>query len=168
MAKQTFYGLRVHLVIAWPGVIVDFRLAPGNIHDVVVAKDLLTERVGWTLGDSNYWSPQLREECEEHGLCLLSPYKTRKGEQERKERGELRLWSGWLTQKRRRVETVIGQLTERYRAKKVWVKDAWHLWSRWLRTGARVSRIRCKRPSHVTGILSSNMMANRLSAAFQF
>lgn len=31
-----------------------------------------------------------------------------------------------------------------------------------------VSSIRCKRPSHVTGILSPNMMANRLSASFQF
>jgi hypothetical protein len=28
-AKQTSYGLRVHLAIAWPGVIVDFCLAPG-------------------------------------------------------------------------------------------------------------------------------------------
>jgi hypothetical protein len=134
MAKQTFYGLRVHLVIAWPGVIVDFRLAPGNISDVKVAKDLLAERAGWTLGDRNYWSPQLREECENHGLCLLSPYKTRKGEQERKARGEPACWSGWLTQKRRRVETVIGQLSERYRVKKVWARDGWHLWSRWLRT----------------------------------
>jgi len=28
---------------------------------------------------------------------------------------------------------VIGQLTERYHAKRVWARDAWHLWSRWLR-----------------------------------
>ena len=32
----------------------------------------------------------------------------------------------------------------------------------------RVSSIRCKRPSHVPGILSPNMMANRLRASFQF
>jgi hypothetical protein len=130
----TSYGLRVQRVFAWPGVTADFRSAPGSIHDVVGAEGLLAERVGWTLGDCNYWSPQLREECDEHGLCLLSSYKTRKGEQERKARGEPRLWSVWLTQKRRRVETVIGQLTQRYRAKKVWAKDAWHLWSRWPRT----------------------------------
>ncbi len=39
----------------------------------------------------------------------------------------------WLTGKRRRVETVIGQLTGRYQLKRVWARDAWHLWSRWLR-----------------------------------
>jgi len=33
---------------------------------------------------------------------------------------------------------------------------------------SRVSSIRCKRPSHVPGILSPNMMANRLRASFQF
>jgi hypothetical protein len=39
----------------------------------------------------------------------------------------------WLVGKRRRVETVIGQLTGRYQLKRVWARDAWHLWSRWLR-----------------------------------
>jgi hypothetical protein len=38
-----------------------------------------------------------------------------------------------LTHKRRLIETVIGQLVGRYQAKKVWARDAWHLWSRWLR-----------------------------------
>lgn len=36
-------------------------------------------------------------------------------------------WSRWLTQKRRRIETVIGQLVERYRAKRTWARDVWHL-----------------------------------------
>ena len=26
---------------------------------------------------------------------------------------------------------MIGQLVERYHAKRVWAQDAWHLWSRW-------------------------------------
>ena len=34
---------------------------------------------------------------------------------------------------RRRVETVIGQLTGRYQLKWVWARDAWHRWSRWQR-----------------------------------
>ncbi len=40
---------------------------------------------------------------------------------------------GRLVQARRRVETVIGQLVERYHAKRVSARDAWHLWSRWQR-----------------------------------
>jgi hypothetical protein len=31
------------------------------------------------------------------------------------------------------AEPVIGQLVERYHAKRVWARDAWHLWSRWQR-----------------------------------
>ena len=29
MSKQTFYGLRAHLRVCWPGVIVEMELAPG-------------------------------------------------------------------------------------------------------------------------------------------
>jgi hypothetical protein len=39
----------------------------------------------------------------------------------------------WLVGKRRRVETVIGQLTGRYHLKRVWARDGWQLWSRWQR-----------------------------------
>jgi hypothetical protein len=35
--------------------------------------------------------------------------------------------------RRRRVETVLGQLIERFRAKRTWARDRWHLTSRWLR-----------------------------------
>ncbi len=48
-------------------------------------------------------------------------------------KGEKKPWPRWLVQKRRRVETVISQLAERYGAKKVWARDRWHLTSRWLR-----------------------------------
>ena len=37
-AKQTYYGLRVHLRVCWPGVIADRGLAPANLHDLVLAR----------------------------------------------------------------------------------------------------------------------------------
>ena len=40
-----------------------------------------------------------------------------------------RLWQ----RLRYRIDTVFGQLVDRYRAKRVWARDAWHLWSRLLR-----------------------------------
>jgi len=125
VARQTFYGLKGHLVIAWPGVIVDFRLPPANVSDVEGAYDLLAERKGWTLGDRNYWSPALFEACEKQGLALLAPYKSAKREKHP--------WPKALGQMRYRIETVIGQLVERFNVKKVWARDEWHLWSRWLR-----------------------------------
>ena len=125
VARQTFYGLRAHLVIEWPGVIADFRLAPANVSDVEGARDLLAERQGWTLGDRNYWSPTLREECRAHALNLLAPFKSAKREK--------CPWPKLFTRMRYRIETVIGQLVERYNAKKVWARDGWHMWCRWRR-----------------------------------
>lgn len=123
--KQTFYGLKGHMRVCWPGVIVEAELAPADTHDLRMCEELLQGATGWTLGDRNYWSPRLAQELKEEGLDLLAPYKSKK-----EEKGP---WPRSLTQKRRKIETVIGQLVERYKAKKVWAKDRWHLTSRWLR-----------------------------------
>jgi hypothetical protein len=56
---------------------------------------------------------------------VLAPFQTRKHEKRR--------WPFWLVLKRRRIETVIAQLVERFRAKRTWARDSWHLRSRWLR-----------------------------------
>jgi hypothetical protein len=37
MSKQTFYGLRAHLHVAWPGIIVGVDLAPADAHDLHLA-----------------------------------------------------------------------------------------------------------------------------------
>ena len=124
-AKQTFYGLRAHLRVCWPGVIADGHLAPANLHDLVLADDLLAGTHGWALGDRSYWSPARAGLLADQGVWLLAP-----------SRSARRPGPGLphrLTQARRRIETVIGQLVERYHAKRVWARDAWHLWSRWQR-----------------------------------
>jgi hypothetical protein len=125
VARQKFFGLRAHLRICWPGVITELELAPANVHDLTIAEQMLTGLSGWALGDRNYWSPKLMENLREHGLHLLTPFKSSKREQ--------RPWPTWLKHKRYRIETVIGQLAERFDVKRVWAKDLWHLCSRWLR-----------------------------------
>lgn len=125
MARQTYYGLRAHVRIAWPGVIVAFDLAPANVHDLRMAEALSEEATGYLLGDRNYCSPAFRDQASMHGLAVLTPEKSRKRER--------RPWPRALTQMRRRIETVFGQLSERYNAKKVWARDRWHLVSRWYR-----------------------------------
>lgn len=125
MAKQTFFGMRAHLRVCWPGVIVAFGLAPANVHELAVAEHLLDGVRGAALGDRNYWSPALSARLAGHDLKLLAPYRSAKREKKR--------WPLLLVQTRRRIETVIGQLTERFHAKRVWARDAWHCWSRFLR-----------------------------------
>jgi hypothetical protein len=121
VAKQTYLGLRAHLRVCWPGVIVDGRLAPANLSDLAVGEELLAEVTGWTLADRSYGSARLATQ----GGWLLAPARGTRRSRQRP--------PPWLTGKRRRVETVIGQLTGRYQRKRVWARDAWHLWSRWQR-----------------------------------
>jgi len=124
VARQRYYGLRGHVRVGWPGVLVTTSVAPANVHDRWVAEaDLLPGARGVVLGDTNYWSPQLQADLTAQGVTLLAPRKTN---QRRRHP-----WPAWLTHRRRRADTVIGQLVERYHAKRVWARDAWHLTARW-------------------------------------
>lgn len=126
VAQQRFFGMRVHVRICWPGVIVGLALFPADVHDRWAAEDLLPQAHGWVLGDTNYWSPLLRNDLAAQGACLLAPRKT-------SVKRDHHPWPHWLTQTRRRIETVIGQLVGRFHGKRVWARDPWHLCSRWLR-----------------------------------
>ena len=100
MAHQTYYGLRLHLRVAWPGVITAATLAPANEADLAVAPQLLAGLVGWALGDKGYWSPALRAELAPGGLDLIAP--------PRGKNAGARRWPPRLVRTRRRVETVLG------------------------------------------------------------
>lgn len=129
MANAIFHGFDGHLRIAWPGVIVSATLAPANEHDRWVAEyDLLTgaQEGSFVVGDTNYWSPNLREDLSRYGVNLIAPKKT-------SVKREHHLWPRWLTSVRRRVENVISQMVERYGTKRVRARDLWHLSSRWFR-----------------------------------
>ena len=125
VARQTYYGLRAHVRLAWPGIIVDCALAPANIHDTEGAEELLHGIYGFALADRNYWKPELREQLRTQGLHLLAPYKSAIRQKQPYPR--------FLTHMRYRIETVFGQLVERFNAKRVWARDLWHLTSRWMR-----------------------------------
>jgi hypothetical protein len=92
MKKQTFYGLRGHVAVTWPGVIHTAELAPANTHDLEMAPHVLYGARGWALADSNYWSPGLFDRLEpglfdrleEDGLTLLAPSKSQKGSPKKK------------------------------------------------------------------------------------
>src|SRR3954452_8765426 len=105
VAHQAYDGLRLRLRVAWPGVITAAVLAPANEADRSVAPQLLAGRA---LGDKGYWSPALRAELAPGGLDLVAP--------PRGKSAGARRWPAWLVQARRRIETVLGQLTERGRS----------------------------------------------------
>ena len=125
VARQTFYGLRAHVRVEWPGVVVACELAPGNVHDLAVVESLSAGAEGTVLGDRAYWSPATRERMAARGLTLMAPFQSK--------RRDPAPWPFWLTQVRRRIETVFGQFVGRLNAKRVWARDRWHLTSRWYR-----------------------------------
>jgi hypothetical protein len=110
-------------------VIVAGTLAPADVHDRwVVESDLLplgAEEGDFVVGDTNYSSPILEEDLGGYGVSLIAPKKT-------SVKRERHPWPRWLTGVRRRIETVISQLVERYRMKRVWARDLWHLTSRFM------------------------------------
>jgi hypothetical protein len=124
--KQTFYGFRLHARVCWPGVITRLSVCAAGVPDAAALEELTEATVGVCLGDRAYWSPELHAQLRGRGVEMLVPFKKRKSDPSP---GRSRAISGI----RYRIETVFGQLCERFSAKRVWARDTWHLASRLLR-----------------------------------
>src|SRR5215210_1908629 len=126
LLKQTFYGFRVHVRVAWPGLITHFSVAPANAHELSVLPEIVEGTRGLIVGDRNYHSPKTKEGLARMGIELLAPYSSKKRDRH-PERSAL------LSRFRYRIDTVFSQLVGRYSIKRVWGRDLWHLMSRLLR-----------------------------------
>lgn len=127
-----FLGMRAHVLISWPGIIVRADVCGANVHDTHLAERLLEGMGrGWVLADRNYWSPELREQLYEveGGPMLMARFKRKNATE--KERGLV--WPRWLAAKRQKIESVFSQLVSRFNMKRVRTKDAWHFSSRFTR-----------------------------------
>lgn len=126
LLRQTFYGFRVHARVCWPGVITRVSVAPANAHELSVLPQIAEKTSGLLIGDRNYHSPRTKEELGGMGVELLAPFSSKKKDPTPQR-------SALLSRFRYRIDTVFGQLTERYSIKRVWARDMWHLMSRLLR-----------------------------------
>jgi hypothetical protein len=123
---QTYYGLRVHVCLCWPGVITRFEVTGANVAELAVVEELTAGAGGTLIGDRNYWAPDLAADLRQHGLWLLAPFRNRSRDPQPQ-------FSHRLKRLRYRIETVFSQLAERFHIKRLWAKDLWHLSSRLLR-----------------------------------
>ena len=78
------------------------------------------------MSDRNYHAPALAEDLARGGVELVAPFRWA-------QRDPAPRRAALIGRFRYRIDTVFGQLVERYHAKKVWARDAWHLRSRLLR-----------------------------------
>jgi hypothetical protein len=125
---NTFYGFRVHLRCLRGGPVDAFTITPGNCSDIETAHELaplIPGQVG--IADRNYWSPQDAQQllCEQ-GFTLQSAFRSKKHDPDP---GGSRI----LLRTRRLVETLTGQLCERFNCKRTRAKDLWHLCHRLIR-----------------------------------
>jgi hypothetical protein len=146
---EKYYGFEGHLLIDSSGVITSCTLAAANIDEREALPELLPGIQGLLIGDKGYISSALHQNLLNEGVNLQTSLRKNMHD------GRPQKYVSKLMSVRRLVETVIGQLTERFNIEKVRARDKWHLTSRTAR----------KLLSHTVGILL-NRLSGRSSLEF--
>ena len=120
--NKTYYGFKGHLLISLEGVITGITITGANVDEREAALDFADEIQGFLLGDKGYLGK--KAEFSKYGIKLETPL--RSNMKDSRPFWGIRL----INNKRRKVETVIGQLTERFNIQKIRARDLWHLSSR--------------------------------------
>ena len=122
--KQTYYGFHGHLLISSTGVITGFSLTPANGSERAALWDIVGTVRGLLIGDKGYLSHSLQHQLQAVGIQLEKALRSNMQDERNP------AWVKLLMRVRRLIETVIGQLVERFSIEKVWARDLWHLTSR--------------------------------------
>lgn len=118
---EYYYGLKANLLIDLRGVVVGLTITAANVDERDSAYDLVSVIEGLLLGDKGFIRPQFKADCEALGIDLQTP--VRQNMTERRPRWWLQL----LRRLRKRIETVISQLEQRFGLAKTRARDVWHL-----------------------------------------
>jgi hypothetical protein len=124
--KQTLFGYKLHLLVTLGGVILDFVLAPANVHDLTVGTELLAEqRDLLVLGDKAYYSAVVAAALQvEAGVTLYALPRA-------SQRAQLPPAVAALhTRCRQIIETVNDQLSEQLHSEDNHAKTLWGLGAR--------------------------------------
>lgn len=125
--RQTYYGFKGHLLISAGGVITSATFTPAYVDERDAVFDLVGSVKGLLIGDKGYLRPLLSEELYAREIDLQTPLR-RNMTDTRSDRQVKR-----LNAQRRLVETVIGQLQQRFHITASKARDLWHLTSRFTR-----------------------------------
>lgn len=122
--KEFYYGFHGHLLISGAGVITQFTLTAANGSEREALWDLVDRIHGLLIGDKGYLGAELQQELHQIGIELETALRSNMNDPRDPQ------WVKLLQRVRRLIETVIGQLSERFHFEKVWARDLWHLMSR--------------------------------------
>jgi len=124
---KKYYGFEGYILINFNGIICDYTFAPANIDERDVVQDMTDNIHGLLIGDKGFIRPLLAEELATQHIDLQTPL--RKNMKDERPKTFVRQ----LMKTRRLVETVIGQLSERFSIEKVRARDCVHLTNRFVR-----------------------------------
>lgn len=142
---ENYYGFEGHLIVNIDGVICGYTFAPANIDERDVIQDMTDGLQGLLIGDKGYIRPVLKEELKQQGIDLQTAL--RKNMTDIRDKSFVKR----LMTTRRLVETVIGQLVDRFNIEKIWARDLWHLTNRFTR----------KLLSHTMGIYLNHLLGRK-------
>ena len=125
--EEYYFGFTGNLMISRGGGITGFALTPANIDERDVLPEVVFGYKGRLLADKGLIRFHLSEILAKRGIDLQTPL--------RKNMPDTRLkkFIRWVVSTRRLVETVIGQLTDRFNIQRIRAQDLWHL-------GAKIGR----------------------------
>jgi len=126
--KQTIFGYKLHLLLTLSGVILDFTLAPANVHDLTIGEDLLSQYTDLeVLGDKAFISaPVAARLAEENRVHLLT---LPRANQKRQLSPRLRRLHNHA---RQIIETVNGQLADQFQIELNHAHTCWGVCTRLL------------------------------------
>lgn len=121
---EKYYGFLGHVGITGEGILSGFTLTPANGSERKALRSMAEGMTGLMLGDKGFISEPLRQELAALGVDLQTPLR------DNMEDNRNPAFVQWIISTRRLIETVIGQLTERFRINAIRVKDFLHLQAR--------------------------------------
>lgn len=122
---ETYYGFKGNLVISSSGIITGVTVTQAHIDERESLYDIVGNVDGLLIADKGLIGEDYQKQFRlETGVNLQTPTRSNMHDPRGKD------CNRWLTSTRRLVETVIGQLTERFQIEKVRARDLWHLTSR--------------------------------------
>lgn len=125
--QEKYYGFKGHIVISSIGIVTAATCAPANKDERDVCPELMEKIHGLLIGDKGYIRPDLEEVLAKQGISLQTPLRDNMEDDRSKD------FLKWMLGTRRLIETVIGQLTERFCIEKIRARDLWHHCSRFWR-----------------------------------
>lgn len=123
--EQTYYGFKGNLCVSSEGIITGITVTPAHIDERESLYEVVSDIQGLLLADKGLIGQDYQQDFRlETGINLQTPRRGNMTDSRGKDANR------WIISTRRLVETVIGQLTERFHIEKVRARDCWHLTKR--------------------------------------